>query len=265
MDGRELRAAIAGGKSIWGTMIVYARSVGAGSVYGQLGFDYAIVDSEHSPNARSELADMGASLQSAGVCPIVRVPNTQPHETVMALDAGFHGVLVPYCETADQVSEVVGAARLRPLKGALEVMARASGQFPSDATRDYLEHRNENVVVIIGIESVPAVDNLESILDVAGIDAIFIGPNDLSVSLGVPDQYDHPRYVEAVEHVIGAAQSRGIPAGPHCFDEPMLAAWLERGARFVLFSADVRALADGYRPTLDKHRNRAAQAVGISI
>ena len=86
MNGRELRAAMAGGTPVWGTMIVYARSLGAASVYGQLGFDYAIVDSEHSPNARSELADMGASLLSAGVCPILRVPHTEPHEVAMALE-----------------------------------------------------------------------------------------------------------------------------------------------------------------------------------
>jgi 4-hydroxy-2-oxoheptanedioate aldolase len=183
----------------------------------------------------------------------------------MAIDAGFHGVLVPYLETAAQVSAVVSAARLRPLKGALEVEARASGKLPSEATRAYVEERNKNVVMIIGIESVPAVDNLESILDVLGIDAIFIGPNDLSVSLGIPDQYDDPRYVEAVEHVIATAQARGIPAGAHCFDEPMLTKWLKKGSRFVLFSADVRALGDGYRPTLDKLRDRAAYVPGLSI
>ena len=136
MDGGELRAAMAGGKSVWGTMVVFARSLGAASVYGRLGFDYVIVDSEHSPNARSELADMGASLLAAGVCPILRVPHPEPYETVMALDAGFHGVLVPYCETATQVSALVSAARLRPLKGALEMEARASGQLPSAATRE---------------------------------------------------------------------------------------------------------------------------------
>jgi staphyloferrin B biosynthesis citrate synthase len=265
VNGAELRAAMASGRSVWGTMIVYARSLGAARVYGQLGFDYVIVDSEHSPNARSELADMSAALLTAGVCPIVRVPHTQPHETVMALDAGFHGVLVPYCETADQVSAVVSAARLRPLKGGLEVRARGTGQFPSDATREYLERRNQNVVVIIGIESVPAVQNLESILDVPGIDAIFIGPNDLSVSLGVPDQYDHPRYLEAVEHVIETAQGRGIPAGPHCFDETMLLQYREKGARFMLFSADVRALADGYRSTLNKARDLVAPTARLTL
>src|SRR2546425_431924 len=175
-------------------MIVYARNVSAAAVYGQLGFDYAIVDAEHSPNGRSELADMGAALLKAGVCPVVRVPTTEPDQTIMALDAGFHGVLVPYCETAAEVRAVVNAGKLRPLKGELHDRARDDGVFPSDATKQYLEKRNANVVVIVGIESVTALSNLDAILDVPGLDAIFIGPNDLSVSLGIPDQYDHPKY-----------------------------------------------------------------------
>jgi 2-keto-3-deoxy-L-rhamnonate aldolase RhmA len=108
--------------------------------------------------------------------------------------------------------------------------------------------------MIIGIESVTAVENLEAILDVRGVDAIFIGPNDLSVSLGIPDQFDHPKYVEAVEHVIATSQQRGIAAGPHCFNEAALLRWIKTGMRNVLFSADVRALADGYKITLDKVR-----------
>jgi 2-keto-3-deoxy-L-rhamnonate aldolase RhmA len=260
VNGAQLRAAMRDGKAVWGTMIVYARSLGAASVYGQLGFDYAIVDAEHSPNGRSELADMGAALLAAGVCPIVRVPHTEPHQTVMALDAGFHGVLVPYCETVAQVSAVVAAARLRPLKGEVQTKVRETGSFPSDATRHYLENRNANAVVIIGIESVPALENLDAILDVPGIDAIFIGPNDLTVSMGIPDQYDHPRYVAAVEHIISTAQGRGIPAGPHCFDEGQLLEWHGKGTRFVLFSADVRALSDGYRGALARAQGQAAPA-----
>ena len=260
MTGAQLRDAMHGGKTVWGTMLVYARAVGAAAVYGQLGFDYAIVDAEHSPNNRSELADMGAALLAAGVCPIVRVPTIDPSETIKALDAGFHGVLVPYCETAEQVRTVVSAGKLRPLKGALHDLAREEGAFPSDATREYLARRNANVVMIIGIESVPAVENLEAILDVPGVDAIFVGPNDLSVSLGIPDQYDHPRYVEAVEHVIATSQARGIPAGPHCFNEAALMRWIKTGMRNVLFSADVRALGDGYRTTMEKVRGSESGA-----
>lgn len=258
MNGAQLRAAMRGGEAVWGTMLVYARNLQAASVYGQLGFDFAIVDTEHSPNGRSEVADMAAALLAAGVCPVIRVPHTEPHATIMALDAGFHGVLIPYLATAAQVRAVVSAARLRPLKGALHAGASEAGTFPSEETRAYLERRNANVVVIVGIESVPAVQNLEQILDVPGVDAIFIGPNDLSVSLGVPDQFEHPRYVEAVEHVIATAQQRGIPAGPHCFNEAALLRWHKTGMRFVLFSADVRALGDGYRATLNAVRGPVA-------
>ena len=259
MNGAQLRAKMRSGESVWGTMLVWSRNLGAAAVYGQLGFDFAIVDTEHSPNGRSEAADMAAALLAAGVCPVIRVPHIEPHATIMALDAGFHGVLIPYLETAAQVRAVVDAARLRPLKGELHTRASETGEFPSDETRAYLERRNANNVVIVGIESVPAVQNLEQILDVPGVDAIFIGPNDLSVSLGIPDQFDHPRYVEAVEHIVATSQKRGIPAGPHCFNEASLLTWIKTGMRFVLFSADVRALGDGFRPTLGKVRGPAAR------
>ena len=258
MNGAQLRAAMRGGTPVWGTMLVNARDVSAAKLYGQIGFDYAIVDSEHAPNGRSELADMGAALLAAGVCPVVRVPNTEPHEVIKAVDAGFQGVLVPYLETAEQVSRVVSAVRLRPLKGELHERARTGGGFPSEATQRYVEKRNEGIAMIVGIESVPAVENLEKILDVPGVDAIFVGPNDLSVSLGIPDEYDHPRYVEAVEHVVRTSQARGIPAGPHCFNEASLLRWIKTGMRFVLFSADVRAIVDGFKGTLDKVRGEAA-------
>ena len=77
-------------------MINVARNLRGAAVLGQLGFDFAIVDTEHSPNGRSEVADMAAALLAAGVCPVIRVPHTEPHATIMALDAGFHGVLIPY-------------------------------------------------------------------------------------------------------------------------------------------------------------------------
>jgi 2-keto-3-deoxy-L-rhamnonate aldolase RhmA len=256
MNGKELRAAMSGEEAVYGTMINVARNTRGASVFGQLGFDFAIVDTEHSPNGRSEVADAALAFMAAGVCPIIRVPNSEPHATVMALDAGFHGVLVPYCETAQEVRTVVNAGRLRPLKGALHVTARDEGKFPSDATRDYLEKRNTNVVMIIGIESVPAVENIEKILDVGGIDAIFVGPNDLTVSLGIPDQYDNPRYVEAVEHVIAAAQKRHVAAGPHCLTDEQLLHWRGRGARFLLYSSDWRAMGEGYRSALSQARGK---------
>ena len=256
MNGAQFRAAARDGKTLIGTMVNVARNLRGATVFGQLGFDFVVVDNEHSPNSRSETADAAMAFLAAGVCPIVRVPHTEPWATIMALDAGYHGVLVPYCETPEEVRSVVSAARLRPLKGALHLRARDAGEFPSEETRTYLDKRNENVAMLIGIESVPAVENIEGILDVGGFDAIMIGPNDLSVSLGVPDQLEHPRYIEAVEHVVTACQRRGVPAGPHCLTEKQLAFWQSKGARFVLFSSDWRSLGEGYRAGLTMLRGQ---------
>jgi 4-hydroxy-2-oxoheptanedioate aldolase len=255
MNGAQIRERMRLGERVFGTMTSAARNPRWAGVFGHLGFDFVIVDTEHSPTGRSEAADLALALLGVGVCPIVRVKDAEPHAIVMALDAGFHGVLVPYCEQPSEVRAVVNAARLRPLKGRLHDLARDAGQYPSQATREYLEQRNKDVVVIIGIESMPAVENLEAILAVDGIDAIFIGPNDLSVSLGVPDDYTHPQFVEVTEHIIGTAQRRGIPAGGHWQTKEQVHQWLAKGSRWILYSSDMRAMAEGYQDALNAFRS----------
>src|SRR5438132_12072841 len=98
MNGAQFRAAAREGKTLVGTMVNVARNLRGASVFGQLGFDFVVVDTEHSPNNRSEAADAAMAFLAAGVCPLIRVPHTEPHATIMALDAGFHGVLAPYSE-----------------------------------------------------------------------------------------------------------------------------------------------------------------------
>ncbi len=119
MDGAGLRAKMATGERVYGTMVSLIRNTRWTNIYGRLGFDYVIVDTEHSPTNRSEAADLAAGFVHNGICPIIRVPTTEPAEAIKGLDAGFHGVLVPYCESAAEVKAVVHAVRLRPLKGAL--------------------------------------------------------------------------------------------------------------------------------------------------
>lgn len=255
MDGSKLRAKIQSGERIYGTMTSLVRNPRWASVFGRLAFDYVIVDTEHAPTGRSEAADLAFALHAAGVCPILRVKDSEPHATVMALDAGFHGVLVPYCETPEEVRAAVWAARSRPLKGILHDRARDHGEYPSDATKEYLDGRAKDVIVMIGIESVPAIENLEKILDQGGIDVIFIGPNDLSVSLGIPDDYAHPKFIEATKYIIDTAQKRGIPAGGHFQTEALIQEWIGHGSRFVLFSGDTRAVTEYFRASLGKFRS----------
>lgn len=247
MNGAELKEKVNSGGIVYGTMISIGRNPRWSAAFSNFGLDYAIIDTEHSPRGRAEVADFIAAFSFSGVVPIIRIPIPDSHYVTMALDAGAHGILAPYCETIDEVKEVVGAAKWRPLKGELVRKAVDTGELPSQASKDYLENRNKNNVCIIGIESVPAIANLENILKVKGIDAIFVGPNDLSISLGIPDQYDHPDYEAALREVIAKCQAANVPTLMHHQTVPLTIKWLKEGARFVLYSSDGRSLHNAYR------------------
>ena len=222
-----------------------------------VGLDYVIIDTEHSPRSRGELGDYLTMINTTGVVPIVRIPIPDPHYVTMAMDAGAQGVLAPYCETVEEVKAVVAAAKWRPLKGEAVRRLVESGEHVSDATQAYLEDRNRNSVAIIGIESVAAVNILDKMLDVPGIDGIFVGPNDLSISLGAPDQYDLPEYQNTVKQIINTAEGRGIPVLVHHQTPELSTYWISQGARFILHGTDRRALTEGFRADFSQLRQFA--------
>ena len=247
MNGEELKKIVHGGGIVYGTMLSMSQNPRWTTPMSNFGLDYVVIDTEHSPRGRDDIADFLAAFTFSGVVPIVRIPIPSSHYVTMALDAGAHGILAPYCETVDEVKEVVGAAKWRPLKGELVQRVVESGEFPSEASKSYLENRNRNSICIIGIESTPAIDNLENILKVDGIDAIFVGPNDLSISLGIPDQYDSPIYDAALERVIAACQAANTPMLFHHQTVELTTKWLRKGVRFVLYSSDARQMHNAYR------------------
>ena len=247
MNGAELKATLQAGGRVFGTMITIGRSPRWIPTLASVGLDYVIIDTEHNPRSRAELGDYLTMFNTTGVAPILRIPIPDSHYVTMAMDAGAQGVLAPYCETVEEVKEVVAAAKWRPLKGEAVKNVVDAGQHISDATRAYLEDRNKNSVAIIGIESVAAVNVLDKMLDVPGIDGIFVGPNDMSISLGVPDQYDSQEYQTTVKHVIDTAEARGVAVLVHHQTPELSTFWISQGARFILHGSDRRALAEGFR------------------
>ncbi len=247
MNGAELKATLQAGGRVYGTMISLGRNPRWVDTLGSVGLDYIVIDMEHGPRSRAEVADYLVAFGNSSLVPIIRIPLPAAHYVTMALDAGAQGILAPYCETVAEVKEVIGAAKWRPLKGEAVRRLMDTGEHVSDATRAYLEQRNRNTIAIIGIESVAAVNSLEEILKVPGIDGIFVGPNDLSISLGYPDQYDHPEYQEMVKRVIETSEAHGIPTQVHHQTTDLSTHWVRQGARFVLHTTDRRALAEAYR------------------
>ncbi|MAP36263.1 MAG: aldolase/citrate lyase family protein [Chloroflexota bacterium] len=265
MNGEQLRKKTSSGGIVYGTMLSTGRNPRWSQAISAFGLDYVIIDTEHAPRSRAEVADFLAAFTYSGVVPIVRIPIPASHYVTMYLDAGAQGVLAPYCETVDQVKEVVAAARWRPLKGALADKVIETGELPSEATRAYLENRNKNNVCIIGIESVPAIENLENILKVEGIDAIFVGPNDLTITLGIPDQYDHPDYEAALREIIAKSEAASKPVLIHHQTVQLTQKWLREGARFVLYSSDARTMHNGYRKEFGEIRSVGSELGGEAI
>ena len=247
MNGAELKATLKSGGRVFGTMISIARNPKWIPILDSVGLDYVVIDTEHNYRSRGELGDFLMMMNTSGVVPIVRIPVPDAHYVTMAMDAGAQGVLAPYCETVDQVKEVVAAAKWRPLKGEAVDRVVATGEHVSDATRAYLENRNKNSIAIIGIESVAAVENLEKMLQVPGIDGIFVGPNDMSISLGIPDQYDQKIYQDMVKKVIDTSEAHGVATLVHQQTPDLSTYWISQGARFILHGTDRRALTEGFK------------------
>ena len=178
------------------------------------------------------------------------------------MDAGAQGIMAPYCETVEQVKEVVGATKWRPLKGILAARAMDTGELPNEATKAHLEEENRNNVCIIGIESVPAIQNLDAMLSVNGVDAIMIGPSDLTTSMGVPGQNDHPDYIEAVRGILRTCKVHNIPAMIHTLSLDAATRWLREGARMVLHSSDQRQMRNGFNHDFGALKKAAAELEG---
>ena len=242
MNAIEIKETLKSGGAVFGMMLTASRSPRWAKTYAQSGLDYIIIDTEHTPRSRSEVADLLAAFETTNVAPIVRIPIPSSHYVTMNLDAGAQGILAPYCETIEEVKETVAAAKWRPLKGEIVKQVIEKNVFPSTASKEYLEQRNANTICIIGIESVPAIENLNNILDIDGIDAIFVGPNDLSISLGVPNEYEHPIYEEALEKIIDICTKKNTPVMIHHQTVELTKRWLSKGVKFVLHSTDTREI-----------------------
>jgi 4-hydroxy-2-oxoheptanedioate aldolase len=199
-----------------------------------------VADFGQTPIDRQTLSWICQTYQAMGLPPVVRLPSNDPFEACKALDGGAGGVIGPYLETAEQVRGLVGAVKLRPLKGRRLQEALRDRNTLEPELRDYLDKRNGDKILIVNIESVPAIENLHEICAVPGLDAVLIGPHDLSCSLGIPEQYDHPRFDEATRTIFRIAREHGVGAGIHYWlGLEQEVAWSKAGGNLVMHASDV--------------------------
>lgn len=242
MKPAELKAALKAGRPVFGFMTFAIGSVRWGRVLAGSTLDYIIIDSEHGSRDRGLISDLVQQIQSLDITALVRTPSTDPIYVAMALDAGADGVLVPYCETVEEVSHCCAKLRTHPMKGEYYERVIETGEYPSEKSKEYLDNRHRDHIFIMGIESKPAADRIGELLDCADIDGVFIGPNDMTTSLGIPDEVENPIYIDVLKNVIAEADKRGIPTMIHQQTLPTSTTAIELGARFILHSSDVGIL-----------------------
>ena len=213
MTPQEFRNALHNDSRLYGTLIASMSPLWP-KLIGDCGLDFVFIDTEHIAIDRESLSWMCRAYAAMGLPPLVRVTDPDPDKVTIAYDDGAAAVVAPYIETQEQVMALVGASKYRPLKGEVLRDAVAGKPLPS-RLEEYVNHHTSGNSLLINIESSPAINRLDQLLDIEGIDAVLIGPHDLSCNLGVPEDYDHPDFLEAVETVFRAARSRGIGAGIH--------------------------------------------------
>ena len=224
-------------------------------IMAKAGFDWLAVDLEHSVITIREAEELIRIIDLCGVVPLVRLSANDPVQIKRVMDAGSHGVIVPMVNSVFEAEHAVSAVRYPP-RGTRGVgLARAQGYGVS--FDKYLEWVNKNAVVIVQVEHIDAVNNLEAILAVEGVDGFIVGPYDLSSSLGVPGQFDHPLMKEAMQRIETVGIASGKAPGIHVIEPKPdeLKSRIEQGYRFVAYSLDIRMLDCGCRDGLDSVRS----------
>ena len=220
---------------------------------GMLGWDFLVFDAEHGPLQPREVEDLCRAIEPRGTTPMVRVTTNDAPTILRFLDIGTHGVHVPWVNTAADADRAVRAVKYTPRGIRGLAGSRASEWGLREPIADYVERANRETLVVIQIETQDAVDAIDDYLAIDGIDVLFLGPTDLSQSLGHPGDLRHPDVLAAMDRVADAVVGSDKVLGIYAGSVDMTKEWLERGARYFTTSLEP-FLRDGMRAHLNDVR-----------
>jgi 4-hydroxy-2-oxoheptanedioate aldolase len=253
MRENRLRSIWKGGGAAVNGWLAIANSFSAETMAHQ-GWDTLTIDLQHGVVDYQAMVTMLQAISTTATVPVVRVPWLEPGIVMKTLDAGAYAVICPMVNTREDAQRLVAYTNYAP-RG-----TRSFGPVRAQlyGGADYFQHANDTVVRFAMIETAQALDNLDAILSVEGIDAIYIGPSDLSISLGCRPDFDNPepKAAQAIEHILERAKAHGVVAGIHNGAPEAALARIAKGFQFVTVASDARLLAAGSQDILRKMRAR---------
>jgi len=224
-------------------------------ILGHTGWDFVVIDMEHGGFDIPHVEHLLRAARSAGITGLVRVPEPKPVAIMRALDAGAEGVQIPQVETGADAEVVTRAARYFPEGNrGLCSFVRASG-YSSTAAPDHIATSNQEVLTIVHIEGQKAAQNAAEIIKVPGVDVLFLGPWDLSQSLGVPGQVNHPEVIRVMEDVTELCRQAGVAVGTFITKPEDAKYWAQRGIQYLMYSTDAGMMVQASREKLEALTN----------
>jgi 2-keto-3-deoxy-L-rhamnonate aldolase RhmA len=242
MNARTLKDKLIKGETVYGTLIQHAVTPAMVDFLPDGLLDFVIVTAEHNALDLADFLPLRYALAAKGIACLARPHSREPDDVSKVCDS-YDGVVVPYVEDYEHARRLAAAALYRPLKGKALDQVLSGGAWPSSATESYVtEKRCADTVFIPMIESVEGVKNLDAICSIAGVHGVFVGPNDLTVSMGIPNEYDHPDLIAKLQEIIDIADRHHVAAGCWFGNEAQALRTIRQGARLVIFSNDALLL-----------------------
>jgi 4-hydroxy-2-oxoheptanedioate aldolase len=240
-DNRLRRIWSQGGAAVNGWLAI-ANSFSAETMAHQ-GWDALTIDLQHGVVDYQAMVPMLQAISTTDTVPVVRVPWLEPGVLMKALDAGAYGVICPMVNSREDAQKLVAWTHYAPRGtrsfGPIRALLYGGGDYP--------QHANDTIVTFAMIETAAALDNLDAIMSVEGLDAIYIGPSDLSLALGCKPAFDdvEPKVAQAIDHILERARAHGVVAGIHNGTPQAALARIAKGFQFVTVSSDARLMAAG--------------------
>ncbi|MDA3039564.1 MAG: aldolase/citrate lyase family protein [Actinomycetota bacterium] len=249
MRSNPVKAALADGETVYGTMVFEFLSAGLPQVLQNAGAQFVFYDMEHSGFSMDEVKTQLALCRGLGLVPLVRPPDTTYQYTARLLDLGAMGLLFQMCETAEQAEEFVRWTRYPPVGRRGAMFGGAHDDYSSDSVPAIIEGAHDRTMVCVLIESAKGIANAEEIMAVPGVDVAHLGHGDLSLSLEVPGQTGHPALQASIDKLLAACERHGKAAACLAGNVQIGQDWIRRGFRMVSYSYDIglmtAALSEG--------------------
>ena len=242
MTAGELKKKLLNGQQVYGTMVSAFDTPEISRILKNAGFSWFFYDGEHGyPNA-DRLYGIFAYARFCGIPALMRIPEINKTEVFRALDSGADGIVCPNVETSEQAQELVRLAKYDPLGERGVSFTRPHTGYRKVNALEYMESANLDTILICQMESPRGLSNLDEILGIEGVDGILVGPNDLTASMGIINQLQHPDYLAAVERAFQLCREHGKIAGISGKDLNVLRGWGEKGATLLQWGTDVSLL-----------------------